>query len=506
MNKHCFSIITLASLLLAFGGTNVRAQFDETNSLFYHAQRAPQSNLLNPAFHPNRNTFYMILPGADIQFGSPLAVSDLIYYDKTREVSVINLDTIFHRLSEDNQFRFGANVQLFGFGFKIKHLYLNANLRMVNQFSIGLPISTVNALLQGNVGEDGKIIPDLELLNGDIFNAQSYIETSIGGAFHIDKLNLTIGAHAKLLGGIVSAQTDRTRIAFETDPTLDAVTARMYYELQAAGAVHYDTVNGFDFKNKSVSDIIMGVFDNRGLAFDLGVRWDLGPFSFSLAINDLSSGIHWNKNVYTVVPKYGQGAIEFNGVDINNMLDQGTFSMDSIENYLQERLDGMTPRTVADSGDYWTAVPTKLNLGANITLLKYLRAGLLFHGQIDRGIFTRANAASAAGIVSEVANTFRWNLTASFSANLFNWAELIVGSSIVYDGQNVDFFNPGAGLLLTPGTCFQTYVMADYVSSIYLTDSKAFNLKLGLNLLFGKGGKKKPLFDPIGTILTPNEQ
>ena len=66
-----------ATMLMAFGG-NVCAQFDETNSLFYHAQRAPQSNLLNPAFHPNRNSFYLALPGADIQFGSPLAFSDML--------------------------------------------------------------------------------------------------------------------------------------------------------------------------------------------------------------------------------------------------------------------------------------------------------------------------------------------------------------------------------------------------------------------------------------------
>ena len=499
-------LLLLASLMLTTGTATVRAQFDETNNLFYHAIRTPQSNLLNPAFHPYRNTFYLMLPGIETQFGSPLAFSDLIYYDKAREVSVINIDTIFHRLSEDNQFRLGANVQLLGFGMKIKNLYLNANLRLVNQFSVGLPISTVNALLQGNVGEDGAVVKELELLNGDIFNAQSYLEASVGGAFHIDKLNLTVGAHVKMLGGVASAQTDRTRVVLETDPDLDQVSARMYYELQAAAAVPYDTVNGFDFKNKTVSDYLKGLFSNRGFAFDIGARWDMGPFSFSLAINDISAGIHWNKNVYTVVPKYGQGAIEFNGVDISSVIDQGSFNLDSIADYLQERLDGMVPRTVADSGDYWTAVPTKINLGASFTFLNYLRAGLLFHGQIDRGILTHSNPVSAAGIADNFSNTFRWNTTLSFSANLFNWAELILGSSIVYDGQSMDFFNPGVGLTLSIGTAFQTYLMADYVSSIYLTDSKAFNIKTGINLLLGKGGKKRPMFDPVGSVLTPNEQ
>lgn len=502
MKRH--AILLIASFMLASAAT-VRAQFDETNNLFYHAIRTPQSNLLNPAFHPNRNSFYLMLPGLDFQFGSPLALSDIIYYDKAQQVSIINIDTIFHRLNENNQFRLGANIQLAGFGFKIKHLYLNANLRLVNHLSVGLPLTTVDALLQGNVGEDGAIIQELELLNGDIFNAQSYLEASIGGAYHIDKLNLTIGAHVKLLGGVASAQTDRTRVAIETDPDLDQVSARMYYELQAASAVPYDTINGFDFKNKTVSDYLKGLFSNRGLAFDIGARWDLGPFSFSLAVNDISSGIHWNKNVYSVVPKYGVVPIDFNGIDVNSIIDQGSFNMDSISDYIQERLDGMTPRTVAE-GDYWTAVPTKINLGASFTFLNYLRAGLLFHGQIDRGLISHSNPVSAAGIADNFSNTFRWNATLSFSANLFNWAELILGSSIVYDGKSMDFFNPGAGLTFSLGTILQFYLMADYVSSIYLIDSKAFNVKTGMNILIGKGGKKRPMFDPVGSVLTPNEQ
>jgi hypothetical protein len=33
--------------------------------------------------------------------------------------------------------------------------------------------------------------------------------------------------------------------------------------------------------------------------------------------------------------------------------------------------------------------------------------------------------------------------------------------------------------------------MGDYISDFYLTSSKAFNLKVGLNLLFGTGGRSR---------------
>lgn len=504
------TLVLISSLVLAGATTTARAQFDETNNLFYHAQRSPQSNLLNPAFHPSRNSFYLALPGLDFQFGSPLAIKDIIHYDPALRASIISIDTIFRRLNEENRFRLGANVQILGIGLKARHLYLNANLRMVNHVSIGLPISTVNALLQGNVGDDGKIIKEYELLNGDIFSAQSYLEASIGGAYHIDKLNLTIGVHAKLLGGIASAQTDHTRVVLETetdaeDAAASKMTALMYYQIQAGSAVAYDSINGFDFANKSISDYMSGLLSNRGLAFDIGARWDMGPFSFSLAINDISAGIHWTNNTHTVVPKNGTVPIEFNGIDINNVIDHGSFNLDSIADYFKECVDGMMPRTV-DTGDYWTAIPTKINLGASFNFLNRLRAGILFHGQVDRGIFSHSNPVSAAGIASNIANTFRWNTTLSLSANLFNWIELIVGSSIVYDGQSMDFFNPGAALSFSFATFLQAYAAADYVSSIYLTDSKAVSLKAGMNILLGRGGKTLPQLNPVETILTPNEE
>ena len=90
----------------------------------------------------------------------------------------------------------------------------------------------------------------------------------------------------------------------------------------------------------------------------------------------------------------------------------------------------------------------------------------------------------------EAAQTFRFNTTLSAGVNVFNWLEFIIGSSVVFDGGKADFFNPGAGVVISLGTALQTYLMADYVSSIYALDSKAFNLKFGFNLVIGKGGVK----------------
>ena len=144
------------------------------------------------------------------------------------------------------------------------------------------------------------------------------------------------------------------------------------------------------------------------------------------------------------------------------------------------------PDTTTDA-DYWFSIPTKINLGASFSFAKILRAGLLFHGQFDRGLLSQRNKYEL-DLTGDIKNTFRFNTTLSFHANLFNWAEVIIGSSIVYDGKKINPLNPGIGLVFTPATAFQVYLMADYVSSIYLVEAKAFNVKFGLNLLFGMGG------------------
>ena len=479
MRKHV-SIIVLTVLMAA---PAAHAQFDETNNLFYHTLRTPQSTLLNPALFPTNNTFYIMLPGVDFQFGSPLAMNDIIYYDKPSDRTVIDLNRILSSLKEENDFRLGADVNILGFGFKVNNTFINFNTRLVNHIGLGLPVSTVSALVEGNIGEDNNPRPVVELVDGDILNATSYLEAGIGVAHRFAPLNLTVGLRAKYLYGVANVQTDNTKIVLNTDPALDSVSASIYYQIQSATFAPYDTnQKKFIF---NVGDLLNVGQANSGFAFDIGARYDLGPFTFSFAINDLSAGIHWKNNVTTWTPSNGQGVITFNGLDVNSMLDNGTFSTDSLTAYLNEQLGGMTPHRVAD-GDYWFAIPTKINLGASFSFAKIFRAGLLFHGQLDRGLFCKSNSL---GFAQDIPNTFRWNTTLSLGANLFNWAEVVAGNSVVYDGSSLDVLNPGIGLVLTPATIFQVYVMADYLSSFYLTDSKALNVKFGINLLFGKGSR-----------------
>ncbi|MBQ6741876.1 MAG: hypothetical protein IJR04_04730 [Bacteroidales bacterium] len=477
--KKNILFLALAIVALCSQG-RAQLSYSETNHLFYHTLRTPQSTLDNVALFPTNNTFYIMFPGVDMQFSGPLKFNDIVYYDKSSNRTLINLDTIFRSMNESNDFHVGADINLFGFGFKAGNNFITFNTRLVNNVNMCLPTETINTILHGNMDENNAVIPEIEMLNGDILNVTSYLETGIGYARYIPSIDLTVGARVKLLYGVANVQTDNTKIVFNSNT--DSLSANLYYEIQSSTFAPYDTnQKKFIF---NVGDILSNA--NTGLSFDIGAKYDFGPLTFSFAINDLTAGIHWKHNVTTWKPTAGQGVITFNGLDVSTMLNNGVFSTDSLSNYLNDQFESMKP-TQENEGDYWFSIPTKLNIGASYSFAKILRLGLLLHGQFDRGLLCK----SSNKLDLSIANTFRFNTTLSLGANLYNWAEIIVGSSVVHDGSGWDFFNPGIGIVLTPATVFQLYFMADYVSSFYLIESKAFNLKFGINLLFGKGGRSQ---------------
>lgn len=477
--KKRISIAVALIAVMTMG--SAQAQYSETNNLFYHTFRTPQSTDLNAAFFPNKTTFYLRLPGVGLQFGSPVAIEDVVY-NQGDSLTVIDVNRMIDALGRDNNIHFDADINLFGFGFKTGNIYVNFNSRIVANVNANIPGALLDAVRQGNTDATGNAISTVNILNGDIFNTTSYVELALGGAYHIEPINLTVGARAKYLLGLANVQTDNTSAVLTTNSGFNGIRADIYYEFLSAGVADIDSTGKV---NVNANEIFSG---NSGVAFDLGARYDMGPFSFSFGINDLSAGIHWNKNVKSIHPKDNHIVLNFNGQDATTLLHGGTLNSDSLNSIYQNLINGIRPASSASS-DYWYSIPTKINLGANYNFLNKFRAGILFHGQLDRGLLSKKNVREIN--IAEVSNTFRFNTTLSFGVNLFNWAEFIVGSSVVYDGNKIDALNPGVGVILTPGTVLQIYLMGDYMSSLYLVKAKDFNVKVGVNLLIGNGGSTR---------------
>lgn len=476
----------IAALMLLIGGA-ATAQHSETNNLFYHTFRTPQSGDLNAAFFPNKNTVYLRLPSVGLQFGSPVSLSDIVR-NQGDTLTVIDINKAFEALRGDNRIHFDADINLFGFGFKAHHTFFTFNSRLVTIFNLGIPVSVIDAFSHGNVDANGNAISEVNILNGDLLNTTMYGELAIGGGHYFEPIGLTVGARAKYLWGILNIQSDNTRAVINTSDNFENINVDLYYQFQASSIASFDTTGKITSSVGEMLDIFGG---NGGFAFDLGARYDMGPFTFSFAINDLSAGIHWNKNVNDITPRDGHMTLTFSGEDASAMLHGGKLNTDSLVAYYKSLFAGIRPSTNATEG-YWYSIPTKINLGASYNFAKMFRAGLLFHGQFDRGLLSKGNVFKH-DLGNNITNTFRFNTTLSFGANLFNWLEVTAGNSFVYDGSHFDAINPGVGLVFTPATVLQIYLIGDYVSSLYLVKAESFSLKFGINLLFGNGGGNRIL-------------
>lgn len=136
--------IIIAALSLLFG-TAAMAQYSETNNLMYHTFRTPQSGDLNAAFFPNKNTFYLRLPSIGMQFGSPVSLSDIVR-NQGDTMTVIDINRTFDAMRKNNRLHLDADINLFGFGLKVRNTFFTFNTRLVTIFNLGLPVSVIDAL------------------------------------------------------------------------------------------------------------------------------------------------------------------------------------------------------------------------------------------------------------------------------------------------------------------------------------------------------------------------
>ena len=155
---------------------------------------------------------------------------------------------------------------------------------------------------------------------------------------------------------------------------------------------------------------------------------------------------------------------------------------DSLRSAFSGAIDSIPLNDSTPGSDYWTSVPTKLNLGATVTLGKMFRAGLLFHGEWDKNIsfFDKSGKAYDK-------TYFRSSTSLVFGVNLSNWVELMASMSVVKNGNKADWFNPGVGLNFSMGKLLQMYTLVNYVSSLNAKEIKSVNFQVGFNMMFGSG-------------------
>lgn len=467
MKKINISLIAVAILML-IAPISASAQ----SNIMYGSTRNPLMNAANPAFFPSHSRIYLALPGANLNLSSPLAYSSIFQYDTATQKTNINLNSVLDTLSDD-KLRFGTNIHAVGLGLDLGKLFLTLSTQAKVDLSFGMPSGVVTFLTEGNSNYIGDNV--LELLDGNIIAVRAYLEGAIGLGYRIND-NLTIGARAKLLVGYLDLSDAGSSLTIRTEPDYSAMTANMDFNLNYTSAIDISTDTN---TNRTSAHVRTYMPKNYGLNFDLGARYSTDLFEVSASILDFGPGIHWKDGVKRIVSAREDNSFTFTGVDVSSVMQGG--NLDST--YTQMLIDSLKSlteyKTIDGEGDYWTSIPTKVNLGGMINITQGVSAGLLFHGEFERGIVK-------VGDVFKTKNVGFYSRTSLLArANIHDWVEVVASASVITSNNHWNWFNPGIGVTLTPFRALQLYTFIDYISNFYIVDAKQLNISFGLNLFLG---------------------
>lgn len=467
MKKINISLIAVAILML-IAPISASAQ----SNIMYGSTRNPLMNAANPAFFPSHSRIYLALPGANLNLSSPLAYSSIFQYDTATQKTNINLNSVLDTLSDD-KLRFGTNIHAVGLGLDLGKLFLTLSTQAKVDLSFGMPSGVVTFLTEGNSNYTGDNV--LELLDGNIIAVRAYLEGAIGLGYRIND-NLTIGARAKLLVGYLDLSDAGSSLTIRTEPDYSAMTANMDFNLNYTSAIDISTDSN---TNRTSAHVRTYMPKNYGLNFDLGARYSTDLFEVSASILDFGPGIHWKDGVKRIVSAREDNSFTFTGVDVSSVMQGG--NLDST--YTQMLIDSLKSlteyKTIDGEGDYWTSIPTKVNLGGMINITQGVSAGLLFHGEFERGIVK-------VGDVFKTKNVGFYSRTSLLArANIHDWVEVVASASVITSNNHWNWFNPGIGITLTPFRALQLYTFIDYISNFYIVDAKQLNISFGLNLFLG---------------------
>lgn len=450
-----------------------RAQMIPDNAVFYHAIRSPWSNSYNPALFPKNSSWYVTTAKTSLQLSIPLSYNDLgLQIDPVRNVTVLNVNDLLDRLrSTGCNFYNNSDLNLFGFGFTLlEHVHVSASAGVKSLSSFNIPLGLIDFLTQGNLNETGHI----DFGEKDIFSNQNFAYVSLGAAVKLPFIPLTLGARVNVLDGIAALSVDNLSLDLTTAEDVSSIRLTSDYMIHSAGGFKFKRTEGgsFAFDMEHLKDFVPL---NIGFTVDLGAKYNVGVFDFSVSLLDVGPGIKWKQSPTVYFPKQKDVSISFEGIDLSTLVTNGTVDTSFIGR-LKDSLLAMIDYSQEES-EYWHSIPTRLYAGVSASLGQFLRVGYLLQGQFYNGIFNSHHSEKS---------HHAFNNTLSAHINLFNWLELSVANSFSSDGRGIkyiEWFNPGIALTFSPGRRMQFFAALEYLSSTHLRELKSAHFMFGINVV-----------------------
>ena len=443
----------------------------QTNTMYF-MPRLPQVSFMNPAFQPEC-TFYLSLPGiseVNLNMGNnSLTYNDVIFDSPVNDSLITFLhpqakpQDFIRQLKPSNDLFSEFSTNIFGFGFRAGQGYFSFHIKERSELNFSYPKDFMAFLLEGNQQMKGQT---MDFSNFNLFT-NHHMEYSLGYSGKVDD-KLGFGVRVKYLNGIANLHSKDFDLKMYTSASGDSLALSSNIDMRGSMPLEVATDSlGFVDQVNDIEPSFDDVFANPGIALDFGAYYQITEdMQISASISDLGC-INYNNYVhnYTV-----NGDFEFTGVDVSNEFNDGENNFDPAEQIVDSLKDQIQFSYAQNQFLHF--------LGPRI----YVGGKYSLNDRVDLGFVSRTRfwGGKAKQSFTFSANT-RPIRGVSFSAS--------------YSVMNRAYNNLGMGLGLRLGP-FQVYTVSDVISAgLWPGNTRAFNLRFGLNFVFGCNREKRLLDD-----------
>lgn len=441
--------------------------------------------------HVYQSTYYnpAAIPDHKVSIGLPVISSIKFGYNNTgllltkgidtqqNGIVVYDIDKLVNSMPKNNYLHIDNQIDFFHLRFKWRNSFVSLDAGNTTDINLNIPkdffeFATLKWSTPGS--ESGRTF-DFSTFETRILNYNRY-------SFGLNKMfrNVNIGGRFNLLQGIASSliTTDNLQIAIGSDAI----------SLNNSATIYTSGINKFQdttTNSQSNATALASQFKNLGGSIDFGITYKFRDRLFlGVSANNIGY-IDWKYDVDNTKYYQTQEKGPFTGVDVFGPILRGDSLnnikfVDSLQTFFKTGTDSSIK---TKSYRTWLTPRVYLNFNYKITDRFNVSALIKFEKYIE------------------------WRYAVTLGAQYKFGKFLSLTASSTYQYEN---FNFGGGIVIKPGP-FQIYVVADNLfSTLYNIpkfgsteigaplpyDAKAINVRLGMNLVFGKiQGPKKQSFN-----------
>ena len=426
----------------------------------------PYSSNNNPAyFMPYKG--YVGIPGAaNVNFSlynTGFIYKNLITLNKDGKPGKITPDKFIKSLPKNNWFNTELNLEVLGFGFRVKKYFINFSYRLRFEEHFFYSKDIFN-LLSGNLAKksngDYLFTKDSPAVLSMEPNINLYQELSLGFQGEISD-HLYIGVRPKVLFGVINLTTDNLYVKTYTDPEdytvygnydvgMKVASVLPFYKRNNNGEIEFTTKDMFKLKAFNFTK-------NLGFSIDLGAVYRINQeLRVSASITDLGF-IRWKGSPLSLTltsPKKEYS--EFSG-----------FTETQIRSYIENGIHI----------DFDSLVTNTFSLESGKSYSTMLTSKFMVEGSLD---FTPCNRLTVQFKGYLMGKHFLPQFIVAYNGTFFNVIDVVVSYSIM----KKNFANLGVGLGFRIGPV-HLYTGADNVFSfINLLNAPKINATVGLLIDF----------------------